>query len=161
MTTFIFIALVFFTTFILNTFIRNHYGTNSIKSNNKTSVIAKFGLLILVLGVVYINFSGSFDTKDETNANYNYEASDISAKSISEDFIKMDLRYPSTADFSAFDVSEELEGLNHIILRKVKAKNAFGVESEFVYKLTLRYTGGNEYDLSSWKLIKIQSEEYR
>jgi hypothetical protein len=80
----------------------------------------------------------------------------------SEDFIKQDLNYPSTADFSIFDcsVDNNSDG-SYTIMRKVGAKNAFGVESEFIYKVTLGFTGGNDLDIKNWKLINLRSEEVR
>lgn len=82
--------------------------------------------------------------------------------SISEDFIKMDLINPATADFSLFDCNlEKNSNGSYTILRKVAAQNSFGVEKEFIYKVNIGYIGGDELDKSSWKLISIKSEEYR
>jgi hypothetical protein len=81
---------------------------------------------------------------------------------ISEDFIKQDLRHPSTADFSMFDCSTDKNSDGtYTILRKVAAQNSLGVESNFIYKLTLGFKGGDWVDMSNWTLIKIQSEEYK
>jgi hypothetical protein len=81
---------------------------------------------------------------------------------ISEDFIKQDLRHPSTADFSMFDCSTDKNSDGtYTILRKVAAKNSLGVESSFIYKVTLGFKGGNWVDMSNWTLIKMQSEEYK
>jgi hypothetical protein len=81
---------------------------------------------------------------------------------ISEDFIKQDLRYPESADFSAFDCStEKNDDGSYTILRKVSAKNAFGVESSFVYKVQLIFKGGEWTDTSNWDLVNIRSEEYK
>lgn len=78
----------------------------------------------------------------------------------SQDFIKQDLKNPSSADFSSFDCSSERNSNgSYTILRKVSAKNSFGVEKEFIYKVTLGFKGGNWVDLTNWDLIKIQSEE--
>lgn len=82
--------------------------------------------------------------------------------SMSEDFIKMDLLNPKTADFSLFDCNTERNSDgSYTILRKVSAQNSFGVEKEFIYKVTIGYTGGDELEKSNWKLINIRSEEYR
>ena len=77
-------------------------------------------------------------------------------------FIKMDLNNPSTAEFSSFDCSSEIntDG-SYTVLRKISAENSYGVEKEYVYKVTLKYKGGNWVDVSNWDLIKIQSKEYR
>lgn len=81
---------------------------------------------------------------------------------ISEDFIKQDLYNPSSADFSMFDCSADKNSDGtYTILRKVSAKNSFGVEKEFIYKLKIGYKGGNWVDMNNWTLINIRSEEYR
>ena len=81
---------------------------------------------------------------------------------ISEDFIKKDLYNPSTADFSSFDCSTEYNSDGtYTILRKVSAENSFGIKSEYIYKLKLSFLGGNWVEISNWKLLNIQSEEYR
>lgn len=92
----------------------------------------------------------------------NYKDAKINPCVMSEDFIKKDLRYPNTAKFSTFNCSSEQNGDgSYTVLRKVSAKNAFGVESDFIYKVRIGFTGGNEVDINNWKLIGIQSEEYR
>lgn len=80
---------------------------------------------------------------------------------MSEDFIKKELAYPDEADFSSFDCSTESnpDG-SYTILRKVSAKNAFGVQSSYIYKVTLSYNGGNTVDMGNWTLINIQSQQY-
>jgi hypothetical protein len=90
-----------------------------------------------------------------------YQSSDIVCE-MSKNFIKQDLNYPKSADFSMFDCSvENNSDGSYTILRKVGAKNAFGVESEFIYKVRLGYTGGIDVDIENWKLISILSEEVR
>jgi hypothetical protein len=87
--------------------------------------------------------------------------SDVNPCMIAIDFIKKDLYNPSTLDYSLFDCEPEWSGNQVVMLRKISAKNQLGVEREYIYKLRLEYLGGHENDLSSWKLIGIQSEEYR
>lgn len=81
---------------------------------------------------------------------------------MSKDFIKQDLTFPDEAEMSAFDCSSETNSDgSYTILRKVKAQNAFGVESSYVYKVRLRFNGGITTDINNWELIGIISEEYR
>lgn len=104
----------------------------------------------------------SIISKNVKSRNTSYQSVEINPCVMSEDFIKKDLRYPKTADFSMFDCSHEQNSDgSYTILRKVGAKNAFGVESEFIYKITIAFTGGNQYDINDWILIRMQSEEYR
>lgn len=92
----------------------------------------------------------------------NYQESDLEPCIISKDFIKKDLHNPSTAEFSMLDCNKEksADG-SYIILRKVSAKNSFGVKKDFVYKVRLGFLGGNSSDIKNWKLISIASEEYK
>ena len=102
------------------------------------------------------------NTDSYTSSSYNNTNEDANPCIISEDFIKQDLRHPSTADFSSFDCSTtKNDDGTYTILRKVSAQNSFGVESSYVYKVRLGFTGGNWVDMSNWKLIDIRSEEYR
>jgi|SRR5690554_1252197 len=95
------------------------------------------------------------------NRKTTYQEVKINPCVMSEDFIKRDLRYPKTAKFSIFNCSSERnDDGSYTILRKVSAKNAFGVESEFVYKVRMGFTGGVDVDINNWKLIGIVSEEY-
>jgi hypothetical protein len=81
---------------------------------------------------------------------------------ISEDFIKLDLTNPATADFSYFDCTNEKNNDgSYTVLRKVSAKNSLGVEKEYIYKVKIGFKGGNWVDESNWDLISIQSEEYK
>ena len=97
----------------------------------------------------------------ESKTESTYQLSDIVCE-MSKDFIKQDLNYPKSADFSILDCSvENNSDGSYTILRKVGAQNAFGVESEFIYKVSLAYTGGIEVDIKNWKLISIRSEEVK
>ncbi|WP_278035914.1 hypothetical protein [Flavobacterium nitratireducens] len=81
---------------------------------------------------------------------------------ISEDFIKTDLNYPDEAEFSSFDCSTETNSDgSYTVLRKISAKNAFGVQSSYVYKVKLSFNGGDALDSNNWNLISMQSEEYK
>lgn len=87
---------------------------------------------------------------------------DYNSCDISEDFIKIDLKNPKTANFSMFDCVSEYNSDGTItVLKKVSAKNIYGVEKDFIYKLKLIYKGGNTIDINNWKLISIKSEEFR
>lgn len=81
---------------------------------------------------------------------------------MSKDFIKQDLTYPDEAEFSSLDCNSETNADGtYTVLRKVTAKNAFGVKTTFVYKVLLRYNGGIGVDKNNWTLIDMQSEEYK
>lgn len=80
----------------------------------------------------------------------------------SEDFIKEDLNYPEEAEFSSLDCNSEfLADGSYEVLRKVTAKNAFGIKSSYVYKVKIKQIGTNWTSKSDWQLISIRSEEYK
>ena len=81
---------------------------------------------------------------------------------MSEDFIKMDLNFPKEASFPMLDCNTTDNGNgNYTVLRKISAKNAFGMETEIIYKLELHYKGGVDVDSNNWELISIRSEKVK
>ena len=124
---------------------------------NKYKSIPYFETLLFMYGpkVCSINISS------QRNAISSYEESD-NVCTTSKDFIKKDLRYPDTAEFSMLDCSSErnTDG-SYTILRKVSAKNVYGVQSSYIYKLRLGFKGGDWIDINNWDLISIKSEEYK
>lgn len=80
---------------------------------------------------------------------------------VSINFIKNELQNPNTIDYSSFDCSKENDGNLYTVLRKISAKNLMGVEKQYIFKLKIAYLGGNENEFSNWKLITVQSEEYK
>ena len=100
--------------------------------------------------------------EEPSSSSYTNSDTDANPCIISEDFIKQDLRHPSTASFSSLDCSTDKNSDGtYTILRKVSAKNSFGIESSFIYKLRLGFKGGNWVDMNNWTLINLQSEEVR
>ena len=79
---------------------------------------------------------------------------------ISEDFVKSVLNYPSTAKFpfGSQTATEESYG-KYVILGEVNAKNAFGVQSEMVYKIWLEYKSGDWQSMDSWICEKLILED--
>ena len=95
-------------------------------------------------------------------SNESYQESSINPCVIAIDFIKQDLHNPSTLDYSLYDCNKEQQtDGSYVILRKISAKNSLGIEKEYIYKVRIGYMGGGDIDLNNWKLISIQSEEYR
>lgn len=133
--------------------------TNEIKDLKEWAISKKINLDSLK--TVGLNYNKMID--DITSSKNSYVTNeDANPCVMSEDFIKSDLRYPDTVDFSMFDCSTEnnSDG-SYTILRKVSAKNGFGVESSYIYKVKLGFKGGNTVDINDWELISIESEEYK
>ena len=81
---------------------------------------------------------------------------------MSESFIKQELNFPKEASFPMLDCNTtDNGGGNYTVLRKISAKNAFGMETEYIYKLELYYKGGVEVDQNNWELKSIRSEEVK
>lgn len=81
---------------------------------------------------------------------------------MSEDFIKSNLNYPADADFNFLDCHSTDNGNNEFtVLRKITAKNAFGVSKDYIYKVRLKFNGGVTVDENNWELIDMRSETYR
>lgn len=101
---------------------------------------------ILLLGLYLLLFSCS---EDKPNACM-----------ISEDFIKADLNYPEEADFPFLDCHEtDNSDGTYTVLRKISAKNAFGMEKQYIYKVELKFNGGITSDSDNWELLSMRNEE--
>jgi hypothetical protein len=72
------------------------------------------------------------------------------------------LNNPATADFSLMSVTREKFGDNtYRIKGTLTAENAFGVEQELRYTVTLTYFEGNPLDRSSWNITGCDVKENR
>ncbi|WP_329805396.1 hypothetical protein [Flavobacterium facile] len=166
----IFTILVFLISFIVSVIIRNEIKNDnknlsaeliSSIQDKKTKPVANISMISILIGLIYINFF-AFPANKKTEEIKTEFKSDLNPCMISEDYIKSDLSNPATADFSIFDCVKEFDGINtYTVLKKVSVKNSFGVEKELIYKLSLKYKGGNELDTSSWELVSMRSEEYK
>lgn len=79
----------------------------------------------------------------------------------SETFIKRELNFPSEADFNFLEChTVEEVGNTYTIIRKIKAKNAFGMETPYIYKVKMEYLGGDQFEDENWQLIYIKHEKY-
>lgn len=120
------------------------------KTNNSTIGCLVF---LLILVGVFIYFYNSKSSDDEYS-------SDVNPCLMSEDFIKRDLKFPDEADFPFLDCNSTDNGNGtYTVLRKISAKNAFGVEKKYIYKVEMRYNGGISVDINNWELISLRSEE--
>ena len=93
-------------------------------------------------------------------SNFVFSQSESGAMIVSEAYVKSVLNYPSTAKFKSFSQIVEKEGWDtYIVLGKVSATNAFGVKSDMVYKIWLKYKSGDDTKKSSWICPKLILEE--
>lgn len=75
-----------------------------------------------------------------------------------EKFVKSKLKYPNTADFKLGTVHETDGFRKAIVMGKLTAKNAFSMETEYVYKIWMMHKGNAWDELSNWKLNKLVLE---
>ncbi|HNX89686.1 MAG TPA: hypothetical protein PKH58_11425 [Paludibacteraceae bacterium] len=74
---------------------------------------------------------------------------------MAEDFVKSKLKYPNEVKFNTNQYVHEVEGSEAIVLNKFTAKNSFGVESNFVYKIWLSFNGGDWTEINNWSYSKL------
>ena len=74
---------------------------------------------------------------------------------ISEEFVKSKLNYPLESKFRTSTHVHEVESDQAIILNKFTTKNAFGVTSEYVYKIWMNFNGGEWEDINNWSYSKL------
>ena len=111
--------------------------------------------------------------KEEQNRVQNHEASterydttshkdavdddkSIMAQIIAHDFIKSQLKSPSTADFPWFAhriSRSEDERQVYKVVSHVDSQNSFGAEIRTQFWVELRYLGGDDYDSNNWEII--------
>lgn len=145
-------------------YIIENYGINSLKKldNNILVWLKKNKIDLDSIEKAKKEHEELLKNYESNHSSSTYQSADINPCIISKDFIERNLRYPSSADFSMFDCSNEQNSDgSYTVLRKVGAKNAFGVESKFIFKVKFGFKGGNENDINDWELINIQSEEVR
>jgi len=77
----------------------------------------------------------------------------------SQDYVKAYVKYPNTVEFLNTGVVHETDGYGKcIVLAKFTAKNAYGVESEYVYKIWLTDKGGDWTEKDTWECTKLLIE---
>lgn len=83
-------------------------------------------------------------------ASYGIESINTKAYVIARDFVSEKLAYPKTAKFQSNVVYEAKTSSSGVLLGKFSAKNAFGVESEYVYKMHIYSNGGDWTETRNW-----------
>ena len=130
--------------------------TELVKQGNKQTIGCLFFFILIAVAFIYFLNNTSSDSESSSSSS----SVDVNPCLMSEDFIKQDLNYPKTANFPFLDCHSTDNGnQTFTVLRKISAKNAFGVEKDYIYKVEMRYKGGTAVDINNWELINIQSEE--
>lgn len=75
------------------------------------------------------------------------------------DFVKARLKAPATADFSSLSGSATSAGNNkYVVHAYVDAQNGFGANIRTTYTCSVQYTGGEDADIRSWRLLDLSME---
>lgn len=131
------------------------YNSHKSKQKSKKSAIKLILSIVVVSSSIGLNSCSSTpDVSDASDRN--------TSRVVAEHFIKQRLNYPAEAKFEGSTTKHEYLGGNRCtVLGKFETKNAFGVRSEYVYKIWLKYNGGEWSDFSNWENEKLKIEEYK
>lgn len=87
------------------------------------------------------------------------KASLIRAGIMSEEIVKEKMRFPSEVEFGDEIKGEVFNPSTFKVLRKFTAKNAFGVKSDYAYRIFMTHKGGDWAELSNWNFENLTIEE--
>lgn len=76
-----------------------------------------------------------------------------------KEFVKSKLKYPKSADFEWGGVHETNGFGKAIVMGKFTAKNAFAMETEYVFKTWMTHNGKAWTDIKNWTLDKLVLED--
>lgn len=104
----------------------------------------KFIILAVMTVFCFIVFSQTDSYKNKNRAYI-----------IAQDFVKKKLNHPKDAKFYS-DVVHETNGYsNCIVLGKVDARNSYGANTSYVYKIWLNHNGKEWTDINNWVFTKL------
>ena len=121
------------------------------KINNKI-------ILVSILFLVVISFSGCDSTSENNNINTDTSMASIQAK----EYVKKSLKSPSTAKFPGLwdlandgVVAYEKETNRYEIVSYVDSQNSFGATIRSNWSVVLKYLGGDDSDIRNWQLERM------
>lgn len=128
--------------------------TKDPKETEVTGVAGCLGSLVALILMIVL-----FRSCDTTNSDDSYDDIPAAAVQVAKQAVKQELNYPATADFSWVTDREKFGENTYRIKGTLTAKNAFGVEQELKYTVTLTYFEGNPLDASSWNITTCNVRE--
>lgn len=102
---------------------------------------------------LYVKSEKRLPISDFHNSSIIYDA--YKCAIISEDFVKSKLNFPLESKIVTSAHIHEVNGNEAIIINKFNAKNAFGVTTEYVYKIWMSFNGGEWEDMYNWSYSKL------
>lgn len=125
------------------------------EANEQKGCFIAFMIAIVAIGCYFLFFNNSDSSASESEysaTSSNDEVDLRKASIIAKDFVKSHFAHPSECDFEDLDYRGEecIEPNRFKVLQQFTAKNSFGVESEYVYKIYIQYFGGEWEDVKNW-----------
>lgn len=78
---------------------------------------------------------------------------------MAQNFMKKNLKSPSTADFPFSEYKFEYLGDSKMkVISYVDAQNGFGAQIRTYYEATMKFNGGDWADINNWTLINLKTE---
>lgn len=129
--------------------------------------------LIIVIGVLVLfyllkNNSGNNQINQienvESDFNSKYEQisevinSSTKCQVIAESFVKQSLKNPRSADFYGGTVHEPLSSNTVKLIGKFSATNTYGGTIENLYRIKLKFNGGEWTEEANWEVISLEFE---
>jgi len=113
----------------------------------------RFGCLpiVILIGITIIAsliWPADNYSRDKTYAAYH----------VSKTYVKQQLEFPESADFTTLPLLSEVQEHTDSIYRvvaDVTATNAYGVKKKFRYNIRMKYKGGEIFDPSSWEVVSF------
>ena len=115
-------------------------------------------LFILSLGILFNCSNEQKDYVPDLKTTEGIEKYADRASIIAKDFVKQNLKSPSTAKFPSSDFSysnPEVDSRTITIKSYVDAENSFGATSRKEYYVKLRFKSGDWADMQNWELLQI------
>ncbi len=121
-------------------------------AKQKTPTNWKVVLLLIIFVPIFIGILGSSGGGTVTNQN---SASGDKAYIISQNFVELALKSPSTADFPLSANIQNLGNNKYKINSYVDSENGFGAMIRTNWVVTLQYNGGEWSNPSNWTLQEL------
>lgn len=119
-------------------------------------------LVFLLFGVLGSALEGPDGREPSYTQEFETEATDSQAFSMAKRFVETTLMSPSTANFPSgmFDENYAVvqDGDVYAVTSYVDAQNGFGATIRTYYTISLRFLGGDPYEISAWEYIDMQTE---
>lgn len=126
------------------------------------SEVVKFGWKIGYTVIIALVLLGSLSPKTEPTQKVEtnpYATSSEMAYVMAQNFIRVALKSPSTADFPFTDYKyKQTDSVTHVVQSYVDSENGFGAMVRSNYTITLEFKGGSDIDQRNWEVRDVVLE---